>query len=152
MEAAAAFLGVRPRSIEETRRRLVKLGYPAPLVDEVVARLIEMDYLDDELFARQWIESRDRAHPRGEFALRRELGHKGVSRAVIDAALAERGDTAGEGADNGAAIALLERRRSTLEREPDPARRRHKAYALLARNGFSPETCAEVAAAFVGES
>ena len=33
--------------------------------------------LDDEAFARAWVESRDRARPRGERALRAELRQKG---------------------------------------------------------------------------
>ena len=67
MEAAAAFLAVRPRSVGEMRRRLRHLGYPAALVtDEVVERLIELGYLDDRgLRPTAWVESRDRARPRG---------------------------------------------------------------------------------------
>jgi Uncharacterized protein conserved in bacteria len=150
MEAAAAFLAARPRSIGETTRRLRHLGYPQGLVDEVVARLVEVGYLDDDAFARSWVESRDRARPRGEFALRRELGQKGVARSVIDEILVERTDGASEDdADRGAAFALVARRRAALEREPDPQKRRQRAYALLARNGFDPETCREVSAALV---
>jgi regulatory protein len=147
MDAAAAFLGVRPRSVEETRRRLVHLGYPAALVDEVVNRLIEMSYLDDAQFAEAWVESRDRARPRGETALRRELALKGVPRAVVDDVLSARGQSGDANRD--AAQALLTRKRSALERELDPARRRQKAYALLARNGFDPETCRDAASSFV---
>ena len=33
--------------------------------------------LDDEAFARAWVESRDRARPRGERAIRQELGSEG---------------------------------------------------------------------------
>lgn len=142
MDAAATFLGVRPRSVAETRQRLKHLGYPPPLVEDVVARLIEMDYLDDEKFARAWIESRDRARPRGELALRRELALKGIARDVVDDVLVDRSEHAtGQDPNLAAALALLGRRRSSLEREADPARRRQKAYALLARNGFDPETC-----------
>jgi regulatory protein len=148
MDAAATFLGVRARSVDETRRRLLHLGYPQPLVDDVVARLIDMRYLDDGQFARAWVESRDRTRPRGETALRRELTLKGVARGVVDEVLSER-DRAAEEPNRAAADALLTRRRSTLEREPDPARRRQKAYALLARNGFDPETCREAASSFV---
>lgn len=155
MESAAAFLAVRPRSIEETRRRLRHRGYTAPLVEHVVARLIEMGYLDDEDFARRWVESRDRARPRGTVALRRELALKGVAREVVDDVLAERSMsthlTMGDSPDRSAATALLARRRTALEREPDERRRRQKAYALLARHGFDPETCKTVAAAFVGQ-
>jgi regulatory protein len=152
MDAAAAFLAVRPRSIEETRRRLRHLGYQHALVDAVVDRLVAMHYLDDESFARAWVESRDRARPRGESALRRELALKGVAREVVESVLGERaqpadGISAGD-ADEEAARRLLERRRQALEREPDPRRRRHRAYALLARNGFDPETCRAVASGF----
>jgi regulatory protein len=141
MDAAAAFLAVRPRSVAETSRRLRRLGYPGPLVEEVVTKLIEVDYLDDEAFARAWVESRDRARPRGELALRRELAHKGIDRQVADEVLAARTDGIGGEIDLAAALKLLDRRRSSLEREADPVKRRQKAYALLARNGFDPDTC-----------
>ncbi len=160
MEAAATFLAVRPRSVAETGSRLRHLGYPPPLVAAVLERLAGMGYLDDEAFARAWVESRDRARPRGQNALRRELALKGVERDVVEAVLAERAiptaahssgadastDGARAGPDRLAAERLLARKRAALEREPDPRKRRQKAYALLARNGFDPETCREVSA------
>jgi len=153
MDAAAGFLAVRPRSVAETRRRLRHLGYPHALVDSVVERLADMSYLDDAAFARMWVESRDRARPRGEAALRRELVIKGIDRQVIDEVLRERhADADGQNPNMGAAAALLERRRSALSRETDPSRRREKAYALLARNGFDPETAREAASSFKIES
>jgi regulatory protein len=154
MEAAAAFLAVRPRSVAEVRRRLRHLGYPAGLGDEVVDRLVELGYLDDIAFARAWVESRDRARPRGILALRQELQRKGVSREVADEILAERA-AAAEGdpdlvggartvaleAELAAAARLLARRDLALRREADPRRRRQNAYALLARHGFTPDVC-----------
>jgi regulatory protein len=149
MDAAAAFLAVRPRSVAETRARLRHLGYPHGLVDTVVGRLVEMRYLDDAEFARAWIESRDRARPRGETALRRELALKGVARPLIDDIIEERAKRADGGDPNlDAATALLERRRRALEREANPAKRRQKAYGLLARNGFDPETARDAATSF----
>ena len=157
MEAAAAFLAVRSRSVEETRRRLNQHGYPAALVDEVIDRLVDLAYLDDAAFARAWIESRERARPRGEIALRRELQRKGISDDTIGQVLADRADSASASAsgeqagdaDRTAARRLLERRSSSLRRETDGRRRRQKAYALLARNGFAPDVCHEVAATVV---
>jgi SOS response regulatory protein OraA/RecX len=160
MEAAAAFLAVWQRSVGETRTRLLTLGYAAPLVEEVIKRLIGLGYLDDEQFARAWVESRDRARPRGEHALRLELGRKGIERATIDGVLAERNGARPardpepdaehsadpSSPDRAAAVRLLQRRARTLAREPDPRKRRAKGYALLARNGFDPEICREVAA------
>lgn len=152
IEAAAAFVAVRPRSIDETRRRLGQLGYPQMLIDQVIERFAEIGYLDDEAFARTWIESRDRARPRGESALRRELNLKGVDRQLVDEVLGERLDAAEDGDPNlTAAAALLERKRASLAREPDERKRRQKAYALLARNGFDPETCRALSASVMNE-
>jgi regulatory protein len=151
MEAAAAFLAVRQRSVSETTKRLAQQGYPSALVEDVVTRLIEMNYLDDELFARSWVESRDRARPRGEQGLRRELALKGVPRDIVDNVMAQREESAaGEDPDLAAAAALLSRKRHALEREPDTNKRRHKAYGLLARNGFDSDTCRQAINAEMG--
>jgi regulatory protein len=124
------------------------------LVDAAIQRLTRQGYLDDDAFARAWVASRDRARPRGERALRAELLLKGVERPVIDAVLVERGGIAepdaprSGSADEQAAHRLLEKQRRSLERELDPRRRRQRVYALLARNGFDPETCRRLAATF----
>lgn len=149
LDAAAAFLAVRPRSVAETRRRLGRLGYREALVEEAVGRLLALGYLDDEGFGRAWLESRDRARPRGELALRRELRLKGLAPERIAALLEERagrvdsGPEAPTSVDLAAARRLLEGRAAMLQREPDPLRRRQRAYALLARNGFDPDICRE---------
>ena len=87
LEAAARFLEPRARSVAEVRRRLTGAGYRADLVDGAIERLLELGMLDDEAFARAWVESRDRARPRGERAIRAELGLKGVDRTTIDLVL-----------------------------------------------------------------
>ena len=168
LDAAARFLEVRPRSVEEVRRRLREAGYRPDLIEGAVDRMTALGYLDDAAFARSWVESRDRARPRGARALRDELRRKGVAAADIEAALIAReaaargadeddaaaGSADGERAasrasDEDAAARLLARRGGAVLREPDPRRRRAKAYALLARNGFDPDVCATVAAAWL---
>ena len=162
LAAGLRFLEARSRSIEEVRRRLADAGYRPEMIAATLERLTAIGLLDDELFARGWIESRDRARPRGEMALRRELSQRGVGRAEITAALTGRRELA-EGnaragldpdddsgtrgsADEAAARRLIDRRRRDLDRIDDPRKRRQRAYALLARNGFDPEVCSTVAA------
>jgi regulatory protein len=163
MDAAASFLAFRPRTVEETRRSLRHLGYRSTLVDRALGRLTELGYLDDAAYARAFVEARDRSRPRGELALRRELMRHGVSGEVIDAVLGARrleaegpvgdaGEPSKGSADLAAARRLLERRRASLEREPDRRRRRQRAYAILARNGFDPETCALAVSDAVGRA
>jgi len=154
LEAAGRYLEARSRSVAEVRRRLTTAGYRPDLIDGAIAKLLEFGMLDDEAFARAWVESRDRARPRGERAIRQELALKGIDRSIIDAVLADRmaaGATAGEdgaamSVDRAAAERLLAKHARALARVADPRQRRQRAYALLARNGFDPETCREVAA------
>jgi regulatory protein len=148
--AAARFLEVRPRSVAEVRRRLTSAGYRADLVEGAIDRMGDLGVLDDEAFARAWVESRDRARPRGERALREELRLKGIDREVADRVLREDAAPASDsGPDRPAAERLIAKHARTLERIADPRRRRERAYALLARNGFDPEICRDVAAAVV---
>ncbi len=152
-DAAVRFLEARHRSVAEVRRRLTTAGYRADLVERAIARLTEVGLLDDLEFGRLWVRSRDASRPRGEQALRRELMVKGLDRDVIARVLEERGRGPDGGdaepPDRAAATRLLERRRSALNRLDDPAERRRRAYALLARNGFDPEVCAEAANRFM---
>jgi regulatory protein len=146
LEAAARFLEARSRSVTEVRRRLSTAGYRRDLVDGAIDRLTELGMLDDEAFARAWVESRDRARPRGERALRDELRLKGIDRSIVDRVLEERrGDESTAAPDRAAAERLIGKHARALDRIEDPRRRRERAYALLARNGFDPETCREVA-------
>jgi regulatory protein len=159
LEAAARFLEARARSVAEVRRRLGSAGYRADLVQEAITRLTDLGMLDDATFARAWIESRDRARPRGERALSEELRLRGVDRTVIAEALDERREAIMSGgldegdaqpsADEAAASRLLERNARMLARIADSRARRQRAYALLARNGFDPSVCATLSARLV---
>lgn len=146
LEAAARFLEARSRSVAEVRRRLTTAGYRHDLVEDAIARLTELGMLDDEAFARAWVESRDRARPRGERALRSELSLKGIDRGVVDETLAERGGDDAASVDRAAAERLLARNARSIDRIADPRVRRQRAYALLARNGFAPDVCSSVSA------
>ena len=142
LDAAAAFLAVRPRSVGETRQRLRRLGYRADLVEAALNQLAGLGYLDDAAFGHAWVESRDRARPRSARALRAELVGKGLGRGLVDELLEER-EAVEPGADIEAARRLLARHAAALGRVVDPRVRRQRAYALLARHGFDPATCRE---------
>ncbi|HEX5147913.1 MAG TPA: regulatory protein RecX, partial [Candidatus Limnocylindrales bacterium] len=157
LEAAARFLEARSRSVVEVRRRLTGAGYREDLVEGAIERLVELGMLDDDVFARAWVESRDRARPRGERAIREELRLKGIDGSIVDAVMAERRETAATtfapsddpdaaplSADRIAAERLIARHARSLARVADPRQRRQRAYALLARNGFDPETVGDV--------
>ena len=163
LEAAAAFLAVRPRSVDETRRRLRHLGYPVGP--------IEVAWTGSSPSAT-WTTRRSHApgsraetarDPRSETVLRRELRAKGHRchgrrcRAVRprprrctwsvgrrDPGPRSRG--AGRPRGRGRRAAAAGTASGSARPRAGPPRRRQKAYALLARNGFAPDVCARVAA------
>jgi regulatory protein len=151
LAAALRFLESRQRSVAEVRRRLTTAGYRAELIEGAIERLLALGILDDEAFTAAWVESRDRARPRGERALRRELQVKGVGRELVDAAMDQRRPEPGGEADPDivAAERLVARHASALARVADPRKRRQRAYALLARNGFDPSIASDVVRAWL---
>lgn len=165
LAAAARYLEARSRSVAEVRRHLLGAGYRSALVEGAIARLGELGYLDDATFAAAWVAARDRSRPRGARALRLELARKGIDEPTIRAVLAERsaptdgddptglesGGSSGS-PDETAAERLLARKRTALLRGEDLRAVRQRAYALLARSGFDPDTSRVVATRFAAEA
>lgn len=126
----------------------------APMVDELVARLLASGLLDDRVYA----EGRARSlHRRGNSrrAIRAKLRRKGVGDDHIEAALAglvpEVGDEDGDedGVDLAAARALARRRR--LGPWGDGTRRQ-RDLAALARAGFAFDVARRVVDGTEGET
>jgi regulatory protein len=128
-ERALNFLSYRPRSKAEVRRNLRKKDVPERAIEIVVERLEKSGLLDDEEFARYWVDNRKSFNPRGAYALRHELWQKGVSDIVIDEALASFDEEAAaqKAADAGA--------RKLSHHQPQDFRRKLQGY--LKRRGFS---------------
>jgi regulatory protein len=129
-EAALVFLGYRPRSEREVRDRLRRGGFEQDAIDHTIARLHEWRYLDDEDFARRWVENRATHRPRGKRLLQQELRNKGIdretAREVIDDA----------DLDEEAAAETIARRRLPAYAADDPAAVRRRLSAYLARRGY----------------
>lgn len=86
-ETALNLLSYRPRSTVEVQRHLYKKKFDELLIEQVIERLQAVSLLDDDEFARYWVEQRETFKPRSKMALRHELRQKGLSRAVIDDAV-----------------------------------------------------------------
>ena len=85
-EAALRLLSSRSRSETEMRARLAMRGIdPATIEDELV-RLRNSGLLDDQKFARAWVEDRKRMAPRGRRMLRYELLGRGIEPESVDVA------------------------------------------------------------------
>ncbi len=87
-QRAIKLLAARSRSVAELRELLLQTrGATVKVVDEVLARLREYGYLDDERFAFGYASLKLRQRPLGRQRLKRDLAMKKVDKGVIDEAL-----------------------------------------------------------------
>jgi regulatory protein len=82
--AAVNLLGYRARSTSEVAQRLKQRDFSEQSITEATERLQREGHLNDADFGQAWVESRQRASPRSERALRYELQRKGVDREIIE--------------------------------------------------------------------
>jgi regulatory protein len=128
-DSAVRFLAHRPRSVHEVRRNLQTKKFDDAVIDAAIDRLNALGYLDDEAFARYWVENRTLFNPLGPAALRYELRQKGVPEAIIQSALV---DTDPAAAAYQAAESQVRRLRGS-----DVRTFRNKISSFLQRRGFS---------------
>jgi len=85
---AAKLLAAKPRSIAELSERLLeRRGVTDKIVDEIIERLKEYGYLDDERYALSYASLKVKQRPIGRRRLQQELKTKQVPNAVADEAL-----------------------------------------------------------------
>jgi len=130
IESALAFVAYRPRSEREVRDRLRRGRYGQEATDHAIARLLDWRYLDDEEFARRWIENRSTNRPRGRRLLQQELRRKGIAAETAREAVAE------ADLDEAAAAEALARRRIASYSGEDPAVVRRRLSDYLVRRGY----------------
>ena len=130
---AIRYLTRRPRSINETRAVLTGKGYGSEAVEKTISRLAAQNYLDDNAYARLWIEHRMRWRPRSAFALGFELRQKGIAHGIIEHLLMDFDD------DNAALKAIKGHLRQwqNLER----SQFKLKLFNFLKNRGFCYDTC-----------
>lgn len=136
-QKALHFLSYRPRSSAEVNQNLVRRGVPESLAREIVERLQRAGIVNDEEFARAWVENRNTFRPRSRALLKLELRRKGLNDETVQSVLSEQEDEE---------VLALEAARKYMRRLaglewPDF---RRKLGGFLARRGFSYATLAPV--------
>ena len=127
---ALRYLSYRPRSEFEVRGRL-RRTYHEQVVELAVARLKELDLLDDRAFAHAWSLGRAAHKPRSAALVRRELLAKGVDREIAQASV----DTLDDW--ESAYKAGLRAASSSSLRAADYTTFRSRVWGRLHRRGFS---------------
>jgi len=127
LDRAYNFLSFRSRSRQEMARYFRDKKYDDDLIEFLIQRLEVQDLINDERFAREWVEARQLASPRSRIHLQAELREKGIASDIIEVAMASTAAT-----DEGAAIMALIAGKRLRQRYPED----QKLIRYLAGKGF----------------
>jgi regulatory protein len=137
MQRAGHLLSSRPRTEQELRTRIGSAGFDRAVVQRVIDRLLELRLVDDDGFARQWVEERAIKKGRGRAALVAELVAKGIDRAAAEEAVSH-----ADIDEVAQAAALAARFLPQVADRPLP-RQAEALLGRLLRRGFSEEIAEE---------
>lgn len=135
-----AQLSSSAKSRFELERALARKRVPPAAAQEALDRFTELGYIDDEAFARSWVQSRRRSRGLARAAVRCELQAKHITPETIEAVLLDEVD---DDAELASARGLVERKLRAMSKsggsvDVEVATRR--LVAMLARKGYAPST------------
>jgi len=127
-------LKFRQRSRKEIYERLKIKRFDEQVINETLTFLKTRGFIDDELFARAWIESRIKK-PLGLRKIRQELNLKGIDKQIIDSQIGEIKEKYPEEE----IVGKIVKKRLIRLKGIDPNNAKRRLYSYLLRRGFSPE-------------
>ncbi len=135
-QRALGLLEHRMRSESEIRQKLASNDIPEEVIEDVIVRLRRSGLVDDQQFARAWVENRSEFRPRSRRAMSIELRQHGLNREAIDQALAD--------VDEEALAYKAAQKQARKLAHLETAEFRRKLYGFLARKGFDYEVITSV--------
>jgi regulatory protein len=108
-----------------TKTGSIRKGVSKALTERVYDRIIEKGYVNDESFARYWVDNRQLRKGISRRKLQAELASKGVNRSIVESLLLQT-----ERSDEDEIQKIIEKKASRYNDE-------QKLIAYLARQGFS---------------
>jgi len=148
-QTALDYLAYKPRTETEVRRKLRESDTPPPVVEDVIARMYDLGYLDDEEYAEDYAHNRFSNKGYGPIRIRRELVKRGVDRGLADRAV---DDLFAEVDPSEPARKHAEKYWPRIADEDDPRRQKRKLHDYLRRRGFSADTIYPLLDEFIGQS
>ena len=133
-DRAVNLLTYKPRSIQELRERLLEKDWTnLEIVDSVLDKLKEYNYINDETFAKNFAASQLRQKPIGKRVLKQKLALKKLDKETVDEAL----EKAFEETPEEEIIERAINKRLRLKGKPETREDAKKFYDYLLRQGFS---------------
>ncbi len=135
MDAALDYLSVKARTVREVELKLDGLNFGEYEVYQTIERLKELNYLNDQKYALDFVDSRLRTKPVSRKKLKEQLYSHFLSKDVI----AEAVDAVDDAAELGNAFAVAEKLQAQFSKLPFEEAKRRVVKRLAAR-GFAYES------------
>ncbi len=133
-DRAVNLLAFKPRSVKELRERLLEKAWTnEEIVDAVLEKLKEYNYLNDEQFAKDFAASKLRGKPIGKRVLQQKLAMKKLDKETVAEAVENAYDETPEAEIINQAV----HKRLRLKGKPETREDAKKFYDYLLRQGFS---------------
>ncbi|MGH3457078.1 regulatory protein RecX [Aeromicrobium sp.] len=129
----------QPRSRAELAESLAKKHVPADVADRVLDRFEEVGLIDDEDFARSWVQSRQRSRGVAAKVLAMELRRKGIDDDTSREVLAELDPEV----ERQNAHRLVQKKLRSM-RGLDSTTQIRRLTGMLARKGYAPQVAFDV--------
>ena len=84
MDTSVKYIDRRLRSINELRDYLKNKEEDTIIIEEVIDKLIDYKYLDDDRFTKAYIKDKMAFTSKGDYKIRMELSNLGIDNGIID--------------------------------------------------------------------
>jgi len=137
---AYRFLNYKQRSEKEVRKKLKEKKLSDGSIDIVISSLKDLKYINDESYAKSYLQSKILRKPEGKRVLKMKLADKGIPKEIAENILSEQypPETETEKA------AELLRKYEKKVRAKTPAEKKQKCFRFLLSKGFDFDTVNEV--------
>jgi len=139
MAKAEHYCAYQERSQQEVRNKLYDWGLWTDAVENIISRLIEENFLNEERFAQAYTKGKFNQKGWGKIKIKQGLKFKNVSPVLIKKALLQ--IDAGEYIDK--LTRILDKKAATLT-EKDGYKRKYKLQQYALSRGFETDLTAEV--------
>lgn len=129
-QRAYRLLRYQNRSINELKERLTRLGYEPDIVEMAISDLIEEGILDDQKFARGFVNNYTEINPKGNIFIMNELKKRKIEPSVIEAIIKNRDE-------KGIIKTLLQNRFPNFDKKD--IKQKAKAVRYLMGRGFTTQ-------------
>jgi len=136
-ERAFNILSKRNNSSGEIKRKLLQRKFDKDTIAEAVKDLTTSGFLDDEKFAREYLEEMLKFKAVGLNKIRSDLYSKGIKKEIIDSVLSEKSDK--DEAENAFKLAVKKMNTSFIK-ETETKKQKQKLYSFLFSKGFEHST------------